>query len=158
MTAGSPIAAIDRRALFAAPTDHGKDKLGEAAKVHAANLRPAFAGFDADELRMLDALLDRLALLGSTELAILVAAARRRESSRRGPRGVPPPPPSSTRPLIGYFRLDVRLGPGQASGRGARRVALTAAARGWLAWLSHGVRPAGHCDEVRLKRGLPSSK
>lgn len=78
MTAGSPIAAIDRRAPFAAPTDHGKDKLGEAAKVHAANLRPAFAGIDADELRMPDALLDRLALLRSTELAILVTGARRR--------------------------------------------------------------------------------
>ena len=43
-------------------------------------------------------------------------------------------------------------------GRGVRRVALSAAACGLLVWLSSGVRTAGHRDEVRLKRGLPSSK
>lgn len=60
--------------------------------------------------------------------------------------------------LIGYLRLDARLGPGQARIEVLGGVALSSAARGWLAWLSHGVRIAGHGDEVRLKWGLPSSK
>jgi len=61
-------------------------------------------------------------------------------------------------PIGGYLFTGptARAWPGW--GRGVRRVALTSAARGWLAWLSHGVRIAGHRGEVRLKRGLPSSK
>ncbi len=66
--------------------------------------------------------------------------------------------PHCERPHIGYLRLDARLGPGQARIEVPGGVALSSAARGWLAWLSHGVRIAGHRDEVRLKRGLPSSK
>ena len=50
----------DRRVQFAALTAQGRAKLGEAAKVHAANLRQAFAGFTAQDLRRFDDLLDRL--------------------------------------------------------------------------------------------------
>jgi MarR family 2-MHQ and catechol resistance regulon transcriptional repressor len=50
----------DRRVYFAALTEQGQAKLDDAAKVHAANLRQAFAGFTADELRTFDDLLDRL--------------------------------------------------------------------------------------------------
>ena len=50
----------DRRVYFAALTDQGRAKLEEAATVHAANLRQAFAGFTADDLRTFDDLLDRL--------------------------------------------------------------------------------------------------
>jgi DNA-binding MarR family transcriptional regulator len=50
----------DRRVYFAALTEQGQAKLDGAAKVHAANLRQAFAGFTADELRTFDDLLDRL--------------------------------------------------------------------------------------------------
>jgi hypothetical protein len=41
-----------------------------------------------------------------------------------------------------FYGPTARAWPG--SGGGVRRVALIAAARGWLAWLSHGVRTAGH--------------
>jgi MarR family 2-MHQ and catechol resistance regulon transcriptional repressor len=50
----------DRRVYFAALTEQGQAKLDDAAKIHAANLRQAFAGFTADELRTFDDLLDRL--------------------------------------------------------------------------------------------------
>jgi MarR family 2-MHQ and catechol resistance regulon transcriptional repressor len=50
----------DRRVSFAALTEQGHAKLDEAATVHAANLRQAFAGLTADDLRTLDDLLDRL--------------------------------------------------------------------------------------------------
>ena len=50
----------DRRVYFAALTEQGRAKLEEAATVHAANLRHAFAGFTADDLRTFDDLLDRL--------------------------------------------------------------------------------------------------
>ena len=50
----------DRRVYFAALTNQGQAQLDEAAKVHAANLRQAFAGFTAGEMRTFDDLLDRL--------------------------------------------------------------------------------------------------
>ena len=50
----------DRRVYFAALTDQGHAKLEEAATVHAANLRHAFAGFTAADLRTFDDLLVRL--------------------------------------------------------------------------------------------------
>jgi len=50
----------DRRVYFAALSSQGRATLDEAAKVHAANLRQAFAGFTADDLRTFDDLLDRL--------------------------------------------------------------------------------------------------
>jgi DNA-binding MarR family transcriptional regulator len=50
----------DRRVYFAALTEHGRNKLDEAAKVHAANLRNAFAGIAPHKLRVLDELLDQL--------------------------------------------------------------------------------------------------
>jgi DNA-binding MarR family transcriptional regulator len=52
----------DRRVYFVALTEQGRAKLDEAAKVHAANLRQAFAGFTADDLTTFDDLLDRLRL------------------------------------------------------------------------------------------------
>jgi DNA-binding MarR family transcriptional regulator len=50
----------DRRVHFAGLTGQGRAKLDEAAKVHAANLRQAFAGFSADDLRRFDDFLDQL--------------------------------------------------------------------------------------------------
>ena len=50
----------DRRVQFAGLTDAGKAKLAEAAAVHAANLRTAFARFSQRDIRALDDLLDRL--------------------------------------------------------------------------------------------------
>lgn len=50
----------DRRVLFAALTPAGQAKLDEASRVHAANLRQAFADFSRDDLDTLDELLDRL--------------------------------------------------------------------------------------------------
>jgi MarR family 2-MHQ and catechol resistance regulon transcriptional repressor len=50
----------DRRVQFAALTDQGLAKLDEAAAVHAADLRSAFAGFTKLELDALDGLLDKL--------------------------------------------------------------------------------------------------
>jgi MarR family transcriptional regulator, 2-MHQ and catechol-resistance regulon repressor len=50
----------DRRVAFAALTRHGQQVLERAVQVHAADLRRAFAGFDEQELRALDAVLDRL--------------------------------------------------------------------------------------------------
>lgn len=50
----------DRRVQFATLTTQGRAKLDQAAKGHAANLRQAFAGFTADDLRALDDLLDQL--------------------------------------------------------------------------------------------------
>jgi MarR family transcriptional regulator, 2-MHQ and catechol-resistance regulon repressor len=50
----------DRRVYFAALTKQGRTKLDKAAKVHAANLRQAFAGFTASDLRTFDDLLDQL--------------------------------------------------------------------------------------------------
>lgn len=50
----------DRRVQFAALTDHGRAKLDEALRVHAADLRDVFADFSEQDLRALDQLLDRL--------------------------------------------------------------------------------------------------
>jgi MarR family transcriptional regulator, 2-MHQ and catechol-resistance regulon repressor len=50
----------DRRVSFAALTTSGRDALGQAAAVHARDLREHFAGFSAAERRTLDRLLDRL--------------------------------------------------------------------------------------------------
>ncbi|MGQ0624119.1 MAG: hypothetical protein ACT4PP_05600 [Sporichthyaceae bacterium] len=50
----------DRRVYLAALTARGEVKLTEAAKVHAADLRRAFAGVSAHDRRTLDQLLDRL--------------------------------------------------------------------------------------------------
>jgi hypothetical protein len=71
---------------------------------------------------------------------------------------LPDRPTKINRPLIGYLRLDVRFRSGQAGVEVPGGVALTSAARGGLAWLSHGVRLAGHRDEEWLKRGLTSSR
>jgi MarR family 2-MHQ and catechol resistance regulon transcriptional repressor len=50
----------DRRVQFAALTDRGRAKLDEAAVVHAADLRAAFADFTQRDLDVLDGLLDKL--------------------------------------------------------------------------------------------------
>lgn len=50
----------DRRVSFAALTPHGKETLERATAVHAADLRQVFAGFEEQDLRALDGLLDRL--------------------------------------------------------------------------------------------------
>lgn len=50
----------DRRVSFAALTGEGKETLRRALKVHAADLRRVFDGFDERDLRALDGLLDRL--------------------------------------------------------------------------------------------------
>lgn len=50
----------DRRVYFAALTPEGSQVLRRAAEVHSGNLRQVFAGFSKEELRTLDALLDRL--------------------------------------------------------------------------------------------------
>jgi MarR family transcriptional regulator, 2-MHQ and catechol-resistance regulon repressor len=50
----------DRRISYAALTPAGRAKVEEAAAVHAADLEAAFAGLTEDEVRALDALLDRL--------------------------------------------------------------------------------------------------
>jgi MarR family 2-MHQ and catechol resistance regulon transcriptional repressor len=50
----------DRRVHLAALTEAGRAKLADATAVHAANLRRAFAGFTAEDLRTFDDLLDRL--------------------------------------------------------------------------------------------------
>jgi MarR family transcriptional regulator, 2-MHQ and catechol-resistance regulon repressor len=50
----------DRRVSFAALTDAGQATLADATTVHAANLRRAFDGFSAGDLRTFDQLLDRL--------------------------------------------------------------------------------------------------
>ena len=50
----------DRRVSYATVTDAGREKLDEAAQVHAANLRAVFAAFSDEERATLDALLDRL--------------------------------------------------------------------------------------------------
>lgn len=50
----------DRRVSFAALTEQGKTTLDSAARVHAADLRKAFADFTPTDLSTLDELLDRL--------------------------------------------------------------------------------------------------
>jgi MarR family transcriptional regulator, 2-MHQ and catechol-resistance regulon repressor len=50
----------DRRVPFTALTTQGRAKLDEASKVHAANLRRAFADVGARDLRNFDHLLDQL--------------------------------------------------------------------------------------------------
>ena len=50
----------DRRVQYAAVTLSGRQRLGQAAKVHACNLRAAFARLTDQQVRTLDALLDRL--------------------------------------------------------------------------------------------------
>lgn len=50
----------DRRVSFAALTPAGRDTLGRATAVHAADLRRAFDGFTEHDLQALDGLLDRL--------------------------------------------------------------------------------------------------
>jgi DNA-binding MarR family transcriptional regulator len=52
--------ATDRRVAYAGLTAAGREKLEEAAVVHAANLRTVFDGFSAEERATLDGLLDRL--------------------------------------------------------------------------------------------------
>jgi len=59
---------------------------------------------------------------------------------------------------IGYLRLGGRFRSGQAGVEVSGGVALTSAARGVLAWLSHGMRLVGHRDEEWLQRGLTSSR
>lgn len=54
----------DRRVYFAALTPQGRDTLGRAVSVHAADLRQVFADFDEQDLSALDALLDRLRQAG----------------------------------------------------------------------------------------------
>lgn len=50
----------DRRVSYAVVTEAGLAAVEEAARVHAANVRKAFASLTPAELRTLDALLDRL--------------------------------------------------------------------------------------------------
>lgn len=50
----------DRRVAFIALTQEGRDKIEHAAIVVSRELRSAFGGFRAAELRTLDTLLDRL--------------------------------------------------------------------------------------------------
>ena len=50
----------DRRVLFAALTDEGEARLGQALVVHAGDLRDLFDGFTRRDLDTLDGLLDRL--------------------------------------------------------------------------------------------------
>ena len=50
----------DRRVSFAALTGQGQEALDRAVQVHAADLRRAFVGFDEQDLRALDLMLDRL--------------------------------------------------------------------------------------------------
>jgi DNA-binding MarR family transcriptional regulator len=50
----------DRRVSYAVLTDAGRAMLDEAAPVHAAGLRSAFAPFSDEERATFDALLDRL--------------------------------------------------------------------------------------------------
>lgn len=50
----------DRRVSFAALTGQGQKAWERAVQVHAADLRRAFAGVDEQDLRALDAVLDRL--------------------------------------------------------------------------------------------------
>ena len=50
----------DRRVSYASLTNSGRAKLDEAAQVHVANLRSAFAAFSDEDCSTLDALLDRL--------------------------------------------------------------------------------------------------
>ena len=52
--------ATDRRVSYASLTSAGRAKLDEAAPVHAANLRVAFAALSDEDRIQLDALLDRL--------------------------------------------------------------------------------------------------
>ena len=52
--------ATDRRVSYAAVTAAGRERLAEAAVVHAANLRAVFDGFSAQDRATLDDLLDRL--------------------------------------------------------------------------------------------------
>ena len=55
--------ASDRRVLYAASTDAGRDLLAPALARHQDGLRAAFAGWSDDEVARLDALLDRLRTL-----------------------------------------------------------------------------------------------
>jgi DNA-binding MarR family transcriptional regulator len=50
----------DRRIVYAALTPAGREKVGEAAAVHARDLQEVFASFAPHERRLLDELLDRL--------------------------------------------------------------------------------------------------
>lgn len=50
----------DRRVSFAALTAAGRQKVDDAAAVHARDLRGVFAAFSREERRTLDRLLDRL--------------------------------------------------------------------------------------------------
>ncbi|MEV0186232.1 MarR family transcriptional regulator [Streptomyces sp. NPDC050625] len=50
----------DRRVVYAAITEAGRDVLDRAAVGHARNLRNTFAAFEEADLAGLDALLDRL--------------------------------------------------------------------------------------------------
>jgi MarR family transcriptional regulator, 2-MHQ and catechol-resistance regulon repressor len=50
----------DRRVSFAGLTPTGRDKLDQAATVHARDLREYFTAYSAEERHTLDGLLDRL--------------------------------------------------------------------------------------------------
>jgi DNA-binding MarR family transcriptional regulator len=50
----------DRRIVYATLTPAGREKVEEAAAVHARDLEQVFASFAPHERRLLDALLDRL--------------------------------------------------------------------------------------------------
>ncbi len=50
----------DRRVSYTGITEAGRDKLAEAAAVHATNLRAVFEGFTEQDRATLDGLLDRL--------------------------------------------------------------------------------------------------
>ena len=55
----------DRRVQYAGITPHGERILRDALEHHTEALRDTFAGFSADELALLDGLLDRLRPTGS---------------------------------------------------------------------------------------------
>jgi hypothetical protein len=52
--------AVDRRVVLASLTPAGREKIEQAAAVHARDLEEVFAVFTVDERRELDRLLDRL--------------------------------------------------------------------------------------------------
>ena len=90
-------------------------------------------------------------------LSLQIAAAH--ASRKADPAGLPSTRPAITHTLTSAIS-DSTHGSGLArlGSKVSGGVALTSAARGGLAWLSHGVRLVGHRDEEWLKRGLTSSR